>query len=176
MRIAWSDTRARDELFEEAARVGVRLVFQQAEPAHFPEPGGLINKEHAHAYGRSCAPLGGVGTSGGVGTAASGLAGGGGDVRSGGASAGLDDANEYVRAERRYVWGAMEAPPLRIVLRTLNDSAAGWFAHATESPSPAGYADCLHWCLPGVPDIWAATLAAKIATAVRRPGTKNERR
>ena len=140
-----------------------------------------MNKEHLHLYGRSCAPLKSVRlgrrmgaadmparTGSDVGAAQSGddMEFGGGSGAGVGGVGRLEDINAYVRAERQYVWSAMEAPPLRTVLHTLNISSAGWFAHATDSPSPAGYADCLHWCLPGVPDIWAATLSATLASIV----------
>ena len=42
------------------------------------------------------------------------------------------------------------------ILRVYNDSlAAGALAHI-------GGRDCLHWCLPGVPDLWATELLSKI--------------
>ncbi|OIW07414.1 hypothetical protein TanjilG_19255 [Lupinus angustifolius] len=32
----------------------------------------------------------------------------------------------------------------------------------TQISNPNGYADCIHWCLPGVPDVWNQFLYAYI--------------
>ncbi|XP_042469097.1 protein ESKIMO 1-like [Zingiber officinale] len=36
---------------------------------------------------------------------------------------------------------------------------------AEQQADPATYADCIHWCLPGVPDVWNEFLYARVASA-----------
>nr|CAD1841917.1 unnamed protein product [Ananas comosus var. bracteatus] len=37
-----------------------------------------------------------------------------------------------------------------------------------QQADPATYADCIHWCLPGLPDIWNEFLFARIVSSPRR--------
>jgi hypothetical protein len=37
-----------------------------------------------------------------------------------------------------------------------------------QQADPGTYADCIHWCLPGVPDIWNSILYTRIMS---RPDT-----
>ncbi|XP_020107764.1 protein ESKIMO 1 [Ananas comosus] len=39
---------------------------------------------------------------------------------------------------------------------------------AEQQADPATYADCIHWCLPGLPDIWNEFLFARIVSSPRR--------
>ncbi|URE07509.1 leaf senescence related protein [Musa troglodytarum] len=38
---------------------------------------------------------------------------------------------------------------------------------AEQQANPAAYADCIHWCAPGLPDVWNQLLYAKILSAAR---------
>ncbi|CAL9100190.1 unnamed protein product [Musa acuminata var. zebrina] len=38
---------------------------------------------------------------------------------------------------------------------------------AEQQANPAVYADCIHWCVPGLPDVWNQLLYAKILSAAR---------
>ncbi|URD94554.1 leaf senescence related protein [Musa troglodytarum] len=39
---------------------------------------------------------------------------------------------------------------------------------AEQKANPAAYADCIHWCLPGLPDVWNQILHASILSAGSR--------
>ncbi|CAL9075122.1 protein trichome birefringence-like 28 [Musa acuminata AAA Group] len=39
---------------------------------------------------------------------------------------------------------------------------------AEQKANPAAYADCIHWCLPGLPDVWNQILLANILSAGSR--------
>ena len=34
----------------------------------------------------------------------------------------------------------------------------GWWTHSHAGPTASRTADCTHWCLPGLPDVWASML------------------
>ena len=48
------------------------------------------------------------------------------------------------------------------VLESHASSAAAWWAHTYAAPTPSGVSDCTHWCMPGIPDVWAANLLLKL--------------
>ena len=62
-----------------------------------------------------------------------------------------------VAIERDHVYGWMDAPH-RALVATHNFSKALWWAHTSSAPTPSGQLDCTHWCMPGVPDVWAAEI------------------
>ncbi|RRT69744.1 hypothetical protein B296_00008398 [Ensete ventricosum] len=37
-----------------------------------------------------------------------------------------------------------------------------------QQAKPAEFADCIHWCLPGLPDTWNQVLFARLLSARRR--------
>lgn len=43
-------------------------------------------------------------------------------------------------------------------------TAAGKMLLPEQISDPATYADCLHWCLPGLPDTWNELLYARIVS------------
>jgi len=45
-----------------------------------------------------------------------------------------------------------------ITLETHSVSSAAWWAHSHAGSTASRTADCTHWCLTGVPAIWAAML------------------
>ena len=49
------------------------------------------------------------------------------------------------------------------VLPTHAISRAAWFGHTHAAPTPSGATDCTHFCMPGIPDIWAAILLGKLS-------------
>ena len=53
-------------------------------------------------------------------------------------------------------------PSLRLgggeVLQTHELSRAAWWAHSHAAPTASGTRDCTHWCMPGIPDVWATIL------------------
>ena len=49
------------------------------------------------------------------------------------------------------------------VLETNTASEAAWWAHTYAAPTPSGNSDCTHWCMPGLPDVWATMLLEQLA-------------
>ena len=78
---------------------------------------------------------------------------------------GLTVPQEEARS-RRLDMHALEtnliAPSLRLgggeVLQTHEISRAAWWAHSHAAPTASGTRDCTHWCMPGIPDVWATVL------------------
>ena len=48
-------------------------------------------------------------------------------------------------------------------LETGDISRAAWWAHTVAAPTPSGASDCTHWCMPGIPDVWASKLLLLLA-------------
>lgn len=48
------------------------------------------------------------------------------------------------------------------LLATHAISAAAWWAHSHGAPTASRTTDCTHWCMPGIPDVWAGLLFAQL--------------
>ena len=44
------------------------------------------------------------------------------------------------------------------VLETQEMNRRVWWSHSHAGPTASRTADCTHWCLPGLPDLWASML------------------
>ena len=53
------------------------------------------------------------------------------------------------------------------VLQTHELSRAAWWAHSHAAPTASGTRDCTHWCMPGIPDVWATILLRLLTPAGR---------
>ena len=48
------------------------------------------------------------------------------------------------------------------VLETHDMNRRGWWSHSYAGPTASRTADCTHWCLPGMPDVWASMLFERL--------------
>jgi len=118
---------------ERAQLPPLQLLFQQAEPQHFPTAdGGFVSSSRGKSIGlRQCTPL-----------------------QTLGAGVGL--------LERQLVLPYLSAMGAQ-VLETNALSEGAWWAHTYSAPTPSGNSDCTHYCMPGVPDVWASLLLGQLA-------------
>ena len=118
---------------ERAQLPPLQLLFQQAEPQHFPTAdGGFDSSSRGKSIGlRQCTPL-----------------------QTLGAGVGL--------LERQLVLPYLSAMGAQ-VLETNALSEGAWWAHTYSAPTPSGNSDCTHYCMPGVPDVWASLLLGQLA-------------
>jgi len=113
----------------------VRILFQQAEPQHFPTADGgfYTGGQGRTARLQQCEPLDAASIGRRVGT--------------------LERA--LVLPYLVQIQGG--------VLETNTASEAAWWAHTYAAPTPSGNSDCTHWCMPGLPDVWATMLLEQLA-------------
>lgn len=146
----WSDTSARDRLFTLARERRVQLIFQEHEPQHF-EGGGVFDA--ARHKGRATAAAGSA-------SPCEALRGDDDESAVGNAS--------VIEIERRLVLPHLRAAGFD-VLGTYAVTRGAWWAHTWSAPTPSRTADCTHYCMPGIPDIWASILLHTL----RRPAHRS---
>jgi hypothetical protein len=136
---AWADVEARDALFRVARARGVRLILQQYEQQHFAGGRGDFEavRHRGAAAPRTCEPL----------------------IPDADPDGAASAHNRSVPAiERELVIPHLLAHGFE-VLETHAISRAAWWGHTHAAPTPSHTADCTHFCMPGVPDVWAGMLA-----------------
>lgn len=114
----------------------LRVLFQQAEPQHFPTADGGFDAKVIGSASRSgprqCRPLSEM------------------------ALRVADLERELVAPHLTAAGGA--------ILETNVVSSSAWWAHTYAAPTPSGNSDCTHYCMPGVPDLWASRLLRQLGT------------
>lgn len=132
-------TAARMAAFSRAKATGTRLIFQEFEEQHFPGGGAYDAAKHKGVGGlKQCEQL----------EAQKELSARGPPRRM------IDVERELVHP---YVCASGGA-----ILKTNDYSRAAWWGHTYSARTPSGTADCTHWCMPGVPDVWTHMLMSLI--------------
>ena len=135
----WTDVASRDAAFAVARKQGVRLILQEHEQQHFSH-GGEYNAT-LHGMRQSIHTL---------------------NTRQAIRHSRCEMLPESAVSPRYELEKQHVIPHLLAngfeVLPTHAISRAAWFGHTHAAPTPSGATDCTHFCMPGIPDIWAAIL------------------
>ena len=140
----WTDVASRDAAFAVARKQGVRLILQEHEQQHFSH-GGEYNAT-LHGIRQSIHTL---------------------NTRQAIRHSRCEMLPESAVSPRYELEKQHVIPHLLAngfeVLPTHAISRAAWFGHTHAAPTPSGATDCTHFCMPGIPDIWAAILLEKLS-------------
>jgi hypothetical protein len=83
----------------------------------------------------------------------------------------LDEAVRSRRLDMHALETGLIVPWLSLgggeVLQTHELSRAAWWAHSHAAPTASGTRDCTHWCMPGIPDVWATMLLRLLTSGGR---------